>query len=713
MITHPSFTQLNDYADRELPEKARARVSGHLAKCCECRNTVMSIRNMTDEASRLSEITAPAGALGRILERYAAGERVILPVADPPARRVSAWGPRRAAVAAAVAIAAMASIFSVKEIGAERSEMELHLVNSVRGQTIEVDFRSTSRFVDEQFLTVRARYREAGDQGRSSDGRVVVVGGLLRNDDRSFRGIIQLPASAVYAVFAVEDASGENVDHNSGSLWEYLAIGSDGNPTHEALIQKQFDLTGRDWEQAFTTAQQATDLYPDSAEAWGRLIAFGGLGLDGTSRDSLRAHYTDSFERLDRLYSNATLSTDQLAWMYDFAFRVESRRVDFWRKRLADEAPGHLFAVQQRVFDIDERYGHAPAEALRQLNDLWNEAGPMRPIVDLGRTYALELGDVPAILQWTERLELVPPTAALALAERLVEIPELRRQGIDRLREQLQRMDAESETTRALYRSGADHRIRREADRREFMTALGRALVEAGDIDAGLDTLRLAVEHGWDVKAFSAMADAYFSLGETSGATAMLANVFVDPSTPDTTASDVARRAQALTDGSSWEQLVAYARLEMHRRTLAEAAPRPLAPEEAEVVDADGRSHRLRALVKGHVTLVVLATRYCRSCLNELPNLDAVLKRIGAYDDVNAMIITGEQPTGEMQQLVTDMGMDIPVYYDMERAAHQALNAWETPGYFVLDRSGLVRFSANSFEEVVRQVEALRTAEGA
>ena len=49
MITHPSFAQLNDYADRELPEKARARVSGHLARCTECRSSVMSIRNMTTE----------------------------------------------------------------------------------------------------------------------------------------------------------------------------------------------------------------------------------------------------------------------------------------------------------------------------------------------------------------------------------------------------------------------------------------------------------------------------------------------------------------------------------------------------------------------------------------------------------------------------------------------------------------------------------------
>ena len=100
MITHPRFVHLNDYADRELPEKARARVSGHLAKCTECRNTVMSIRSMTEEANRLSAFRAPEGALGRILERYAAGERVILPVADPPTTRVTAWGPRRTAAAA-------------------------------------------------------------------------------------------------------------------------------------------------------------------------------------------------------------------------------------------------------------------------------------------------------------------------------------------------------------------------------------------------------------------------------------------------------------------------------------------------------------------------------------------------------------------------------------------------------------------------------------
>ena len=153
----------------------------------------------------------------------------------------------------------------------------------------------------------------------------------------------------------------------------------------------------------------------------------------------------------------------------------------------------------------------------------------------------------------------------------------------------------------------------------------------------------------------------------------------------------------------------------MHRRTLAEAVNRGLGSEDVEVVDADNVSQRLSDVIAGQVTLVVLSTRYCEACLRELPKLDGVLRHLQSLGDVTAMLITVDQltDTREMREIVADMGLDIPVYHDAERAAHQALNAWGAPGYFVLDRDGRVRFSANSFEDVVRQVEALRATEGA
>jgi peroxiredoxin len=207
------------------------------------------------------------------------------------------------------------------------------------------------------------------------------------------------------------------------------------------------------------------------------------------------------------------------------------------------------------------------------------------------------------------------------------------------------------------------------------------------------------------------MTDAFLSRGDSSGAAAMLAKVFVDPSTPEKTAAEVAARGRPLVGGPDWERRVPAARGEMHRRTVAEAGTRRLGAEDVDLMDAEGQSHRLHDLVTGQVTLVVLSTRYCERCLNELAGLGGLLRHIRHYDDVNAMLIFAE--AGEMQDAVAEVGLDIPVYYDTERAAQQALNAWDAPDYFVLDRLGQVRFSANSFEEVVRQVEALRATEGA
>ncbi|MFB3113265.1 MAG: hypothetical protein ACE10G_14635 [Gemmatimonadales bacterium] len=102
MIFHPTQSRLNGFADGELSKSVRVKTAGHLERCTKCRNTVGWIRRLSREANALPLPSPPAGLKDRILESLRRGERVILPVADPPR---PAWPGRRVAAAFSAIVA--------------------------------------------------------------------------------------------------------------------------------------------------------------------------------------------------------------------------------------------------------------------------------------------------------------------------------------------------------------------------------------------------------------------------------------------------------------------------------------------------------------------------------------------------------------------------------------------------------------------------------
>ena len=712
MIPHPNFGDLNRYADRELSDRGRTRVASHLAKCSVCRGTVLALRGITTEAPLILAPKAPADALDKILVRQASGETVILPVADPPRRRVALGLLRSGAAAVAVALASGVAVFTVQELGAELSELNLTTIAASLGNTLAVEYKSTSLFADEDRLFIRGRYRIPGDEFASGPRGQVITAPLYRYDGNRFEGTVELPDSAVYTVFAIENAAGDAIDSRGGALWKVIKEDENGKPLYAGLVQKQYEWKERNGELALAAARQAKSLYPDKPEAWAGVAIFEALGVLDADPEVLRSRDAARFNQFERDFAGRSLTAEQLAGMYLYSITVSAPdRFEYWRSRLFAEAPGHPTAVQARVFDILDRYTERPDLALEELEELWQAHGSAHAeLPRKGVALALRTGVVSHVDRWADRKHTIEPAASFNDAMAMLEIPALRTSGMNRLREQLARWDADADQNRALQSTVREDRLRVAALRRRAFVALGKALVETGQPVAGLDTLTLAVSTGWDANAFGAMAHAYIGLGDTERAVTMLARVVVDPGTHPPAVDSLEALGVAAIGWSAWDMLRQGALTEMYQRTLTESIGRSV-PEDVEVVDDEGKRHRLRDLTAGRVTFIALWTRFCNRCIEQVDKLEEVAARLRATapDAANAMVVTDGPPSAELRRLIEAHQITLPLFYDESLGAHRALGAWEIPNYVVLGGAGRVQFARTQLSEVVRRVEALRS----
>ena len=77
--THPEFERIHGFHDGSLPPAERAPIAAHLEACAACRATLASIPRIVSRVEAETDLEVPAGAWERIMERRAAGERIIPP----------------------------------------------------------------------------------------------------------------------------------------------------------------------------------------------------------------------------------------------------------------------------------------------------------------------------------------------------------------------------------------------------------------------------------------------------------------------------------------------------------------------------------------------------------------------------------------------------------------------------------------------------------
>lgn len=702
MILHPTTTKLQRYALHEASPKERERIAAHLLRCSRCRREIDEIIVLRDGLRELVDTPVPSRSWERIRERLEGGERLILPVET--SARAPAWRSRIRAVAAAVIIlAAGIAVFGRPETAeANQSELRFGTATPRAGAEITVAYTPGTLFGDADRLVLRARFRTPGDHVFTAR-----AGELLRDRDGTYRGVVRLPDSVVYAVFVVEDPEARRLDSNLERGWDLLVHASDGRPLFEAMGQKAQELTGRNWEMAGEVARTRADLYPDQMLSWKELYFYERGIVGGERIDSLRAAHRAHLLRYHRQFSEkAELSGDDAGQMFWYARLVEdSSLTRYWRDRLVGEYPAHPLAVQQRTMELWMEHRTDPERYLPPIERLWDEVGPAHELLMReGLETAQRIGSPEAVLRWADRFDW--PFPGEAFGEVLVRYPELREEGMRRLRARIRRLEEGRAEDRDLFWTAAEQRRASGAALRSTFAHLGNALLAGGQVHAALDTLTLAVSGGWDPPLFRKVADARLAAGDTAGAVDVWARVAVDPGTREAFADTVQTRAGRHFVSSHWTALLHAATEQMRERVLEGAMSRP-ARGSVRVADSAGRTHRLSDLTGNTPAVVVFWSRFCGPAIDALPAIVRLAERLRS-EGVPLVLITEEAPSADFKNFMAEREANLPVYHDTRKEAALAFSNWGTPQYFVLDPTGRIRFVHHAISRIPRQVAVLR-----
>lgn len=693
---HPGFRRLSRYADDDLDARARRKVAGHLERCPRCRAALARIRALDAAAKDLPAPPLPADLRERLLARHRSGETVIVPPAEDPDRPGRAGRGRGWIAAAAVVALAMAGapfLLPGAELEANRSELVFSPAAPRPGETVQVSYRPGSLLSGEDRLRLRARYLRRDDLPMPGVGRQAAAAELARGRDGVFRGALRLPEGVVYGAFAVEDRGGERVDANGRKTWELLAHGPDGRPLFEALAQRHFDHQSANWELSRENARHAAALYPGRVDAWFMLYLNERASLAGPAADSARDRARARLADFDRAFrARPALDVEsELGIIARLAEAVgDTARHRHWRARLLREAPSSLWGVQERVMDIGPMLERDPRRALAALDTLWSQVGAGRPAVvylPIALYAAQATGDADAIRLWAGRLSRADPRTELGAM--LAQHPELREEGMDRLRARLRALERVDDALRPLDRSVGEERRARREEAGHVLADLGAALLESGRRAAALDTLAKATETGWDAALFRRVADLRLQVGDTAGAAAPLALSVADPM-HGAAFGDSARVLLGARFGeAAWRSEMERARREMRDRVLERATRRPVRAD-VRLRDADGRTVRLRETAAGRPTFVAFWSRHCPPSAEQVPRLQRVAAALRARG--YAVVTVSEAPTPEFRRYLAERRLTFPVYADAFRELSPALGQWATPEYYVLDAGGHVRF---------------------
>jgi thiol-disulfide isomerase/thioredoxin len=715
---HPPLDELSDFLAHS-GGNADARVAAHLERCQACRDSLRFLRGV-DGATRDTHIPGPSPTLrARVLASRTAGVRTILPIADAIVPATRKW---RLSAAAAVLLAALIGTLATRnarEVEASTTSGTLIFMPAAPrpGQPVSVSYRPSGMLSRQPWLTLRSRLRAPGDESYNDGIPITTVAVLQRNADGDFTGRFVLPDSVVYAVFAVEDSSAGVVDDNTGRDWELLVSDSTGKPRFEALSQRANDMMGRNWEEGFATARQMVALYPTDLRAWNWMHAFDAW-LGRTGVDSVRSIHRSTLAAFDSaLTSKPGPSSEEIGELAWYANSVDSAVAARWRARLLREAPTNSFSIQWRLMAVLDslRIRKDTTQALERMDALWKyaPAGRRAQIANYATDIALSTGATDPVKLWIARLRQGRDRRSVArrAATQLARTPAFRADGIRSLRAELDSVTRMSPADRALGETLSEQRDRHAATRRQLLATLGQALVAAGNYTEGRAALVEAASVGWNLNVLRAVQRASMAAGDTARALTMAARVAVDPRTPRAFTDSVQLLAHRVLGAAAWRSELDSARAEFVGRMLADARARSLSGE-PRVRDMDGRTHSLRELMKGRVTVVAFWSRFCGPAIEDLPRLNAVAARLEREGVRVVSIIDEPAASDALKTFLREHRVTVPTQLDAWHESSRAFNQWATPSYYVLDSDGRVRFAVtNSADEALARAEALRLSE--
>ncbi len=702
-MIHPRFVTLSRFEEGSLSPSRRRRIAAHLAGCIRCRAIVGDLRRMREHTRTLPVPSLSGDTWESVVRRRAAGDRVILPIAEPsptrPSRRAT---PAIAAAAIAAVLALATALLPTTELEAEASELQLSPERPRAGEEILVTYRATAKLDGSDRLVLRAQLSGPSRALLPRYGEVAV---LTRTGGRTFRGSFRLPDSILFAAFAVESPDGESVDYDPVG-WNLVVHGSDGRPLLAGLARELEHQEQWSADRAMGTAREMVYLYPDSLVSWWRLYGQETSRSGVAERDSVATIHRNRLPVLEGHLVASRLTPDRMASLIFYAEALgDTTTARRWRERLIADYPDDPSAIQQRVFVISRTYREDLPARLAALEDLWTEVGSASEQLPFTAFQtAQRSGDAEMLLRWGSRLEEREPALAAMVAVTFVQAPALRDAAIVRARQQVHRFAESRSEDRPLSHTVADQQREYRKAQGFYLGQLGRLLLAQNYVAAGIDSLQKAMETVWDVDLFRTIAEIKLAQGDTLAALPVLARIAADPSTGESLADSVRARVGTYFDGERWADAVKAGREEMGAHIWDQATNRPMRGP-VRLLDGDGRAREL-AFAGSEPVLVAFWSRYCTPSAVQLDRLQSIsedLRRRG----VPVIAITDEAPSAELRAFLAENGYTFPVYHDTERTARRAFDNAATPRYLVLDTTGRIRFESYAPDDVLRQVEVL------
>ncbi len=723
---HPDAETLSQYASRTLNEDERLATGRHLEQCTTCRETVKVLRQLTDLGAESVE-SQSQDILARVLDSRAAGARALLPTAEPVPIRS-----RRLPLAAGAGVAAIIAVvylFSIRNVsaGSRTGTLTFEPAAPQPGQIVRATYEPNAPLARFDSVVLRARFRRPIDEDYNEGPMQRRVGVMLQSGGR-FTLEFRLPDSVVFAVFAVESPSADVVDDNDNQLWELVTADDTGRPLFDALVQKQRDMMGRNWEGGLRTARELAALYPDDPQAGSIVTVFERWVLGDRIADSLLPGHRKRFAALHSALSEKPgLAARTLSGMEWFAIALDdSAASHFWLSRLQESFPNYPEVLSREENRLASQYIKGKQEPngsyrvletrpayFQELETVWQRLEPthdpyLESVAHNAFAHAMDARDTVNVRIWagrSYRLARDVPGGSDYLGKELLQYPTLRDTAEAWLRNGVRLLAEGRDPDRRLWATASVQREMNRSAAQPILASLGKALVEDGHLDAGLDTLRLAASYGWNPQVLRSVGDALIARGDTTAALQSYARVVADPGTPVALKDSI--RSIVRRDGdANWDLLVRNAAQEMRQSVLQRAAPRSLNGPFRLMTKA-GAIRSLSDVVNSKVTVLMFWSPYCGFSLEPLHELDLLNDRLTSQ---GAQVVTiVDQPFSKdlEQTLQVHRAGRLSVFYDFRSDAHRAFSSFGTPDYYVLDSNGRVVFQHSSLEELPRQVAAL------
>jgi hypothetical protein len=422
-----------------------------------------------------------------------------------------------------------------------------------------------------------------------------------------------------------------------------------------------------------------------------RLIAYA-RSSTRLSETVLESIYFDAYARA--LGRGAT-AADTTEWRY-------------WWTRLLREAPRNQQITSHIAIWMDvPRIG--VNAALDSLDRTYVRFAPDRRATDKVVDKAMMLlpaSDSTRVRLWTERQAAGRTDSAAFVARSLARRAPYRDAAIAELRRLIADTSARVRGARALAVTRTTYERQVRDSRRSLFAALGRALADRGEAAAARDTLRIATATGWDVGLFTQLRRTLLLVGDTAGATEMAARIAVDPTTTDSTRELLARAVVRESPQADWTRLRDAARERMHAHYRERSSQRVMRATGA-VRSADGSAVPLQSLFGQRPTVAIFWSRYCGFAIDAVPAIRTLLAALDAAGHPVRFVIAEADSPGLRAEL-TRLGVTWPVYFDADGAFAKSITAFGTPTFYVIDRSGRIRFnSVNEPLEVLAQIGAI------